>query len=181
MSPHAWYTILTSQLFPVSVFYILCDCFVYTIIRQITWQGNNIPDLKLLLNGSLFYATKKKLYLDQKRRDNILLLWTSTATCTRYLSYTEATEKASLILWMVVLKACLLSLHWHFLQHSLVYTNQSEALITLEKIREAAQEIIYEWIWVTYSLIPTRMEVSLHCLFQAHAITVSLKMRTRHS
>ena len=78
---------------PVSLFYILCDCFVYTIIGKITRQGQNIPDVKLLLNGSLFRAPKMKLYLDQKRRDNILLPWASTAICTRYLSYTEATEK----------------------------------------------------------------------------------------
>jgi len=52
---------------------------VYTIIRQITWQGKNIPDVKLLLIGSLFHAPKMELYLDQKWRDNILLPWTSTA------------------------------------------------------------------------------------------------------
>ena len=55
-----------------------------------------------------------KLYLDRIRRDNILLPWTSTAIYTRHLSYTEATEKAPLIMWMVVFKAYLLSLHWHF-------------------------------------------------------------------
>ena len=98
----------------LSLFYILCDYFVYTIIRQITWQRKNIPDVKLLLNGSLFHAPKMKLYLDRKRRDNILLPRTSTAICTRYLSYTGATEKAPLIMWLVVLKAYLLSLHWHF-------------------------------------------------------------------
>jgi hypothetical protein len=82
---------------------------VYTIIRQITWQGKNIRE-KLLLNGYLFHAPKM-MYLDRKRRDSILLPWTSTAICTRYLSYTEATEKGAMIMWMVVLKAYLLSLH----------------------------------------------------------------------
>jgi hypothetical protein len=73
--------------------------------------GKNIPDIKLLLNGSLLYAPKIKLYLEWKRRNNILLPWTSTAIYTRYLSYTEATEKAPLIMWMVVLEAYLLSLN----------------------------------------------------------------------
>jgi hypothetical protein len=95
-----------------------------------------------LLNGSLFHTSKMKLHLDRKRRDNILLTWTSTAICTRYLSFTEATEKTPLIMWMVVLKAyfCI----GISLQHPLVYMNQSEGLITLENIREAAQEITYE-------------------------------------
>jgi hypothetical protein len=56
--------------------------------------GNNIPDVELLLNGSLIHAPRMKLYFDQKRKNNIPLPRPSIVVCSRYLSYTEATEKA---------------------------------------------------------------------------------------